>query len=150
MSNLLFISQPLGVGFSYADQTEATLDLAQLRESRMASMANADITDGRFKKTLGGSAIETSAMAAKATWHVVQTFLANLPTISPKITSRDFHLWTERLVSLWKYVIRVCANLLVVMAGTMVQVCLFSSRKVADSTNPLKLFSSISKAKMAW
>ncbi|KAH8890858.1 carboxypeptidase C [Thozetella sp. PMI_491] len=65
ISHLLFLSQPLGVGFSYS------------------SSLGIDAT------------IDTTEKAAAATWHVLQGFMGNLPTSGKNLTSRELHLWTE-------------------------------------------------------
>ncbi|OIW35227.1 alpha/beta-hydrolase [Coniochaeta ligniaria NRRL 30616] len=70
-SNLLFLSQPLGVGFSYGTKGEGTFDGSNT------------------------TTVDTSQLAARTAWHAVQAFLAELPQMSPKIRARDFNLWTE-------------------------------------------------------
>ncbi|KAB5580577.1 serine carboxypeptidase-domain-containing protein [Coniochaeta sp. 2T2.1] len=78
-SNLLFLSQPLGVGFSYGTEGEGTFD-----------------GDGPPKYlVLNATATDTSRRAAMAAWKAVQAFLAELPRMSPRVASRDFNLWTE-------------------------------------------------------
>jgi hypothetical protein len=81
-TNLLILSQPLGVGFSYESRTEATYNG---RGPYLLPYVNA-------------TSIDRSDLAAIATWHVVQEFLKKLPRISDKIKSKEFHLWTERYV----------------------------------------------------
>lgn len=39
--------------------------------------------------------IDTTDLAAKAAWEVVQGFLGGLPKLDPKIKSKKFNLWTE-------------------------------------------------------
>ncbi|KAB5536412.1 Alpha/Beta hydrolase protein [Coniochaeta sp. 2T2.1] len=65
-SNLLFLSQPLGVGLSYG--TEVSV--------------------------INITAIDTTRLAAMAAWKAVQAFVVELPRMSPRVASRDFNLWT--------------------------------------------------------
>lgn len=44
---------------------------------------------------INASAIDTTELAAIATWHILQGFLGNLPQLDPDIQSREFNLWTE-------------------------------------------------------
>ena len=66
VSNLLFLSQPLGVGFSYISVPSAS------------------------------TTVDTTQKAADAAWYVLQGLIGNLSAIAPRITTRDLHLWTER------------------------------------------------------
>ena len=79
-SNLLFLSQPLGVGFSYESEMRKTYDRIGYRSS----------------SSFNGSSIDRSEIAALVAWKTVQAFLLHLPRISPRVRSRTFHLWTER------------------------------------------------------
>ncbi|KAI9146889.1 Mutanase [Paramyrothecium foliicola] len=87
VSNVLFLSQPLGVGFSYEDKVEGiineTTSLPQNSSSPTGRYANASPY-----RTM------TSSGAAVTAWELLQTFFAELPTFDPRIKSRDFHLWT--------------------------------------------------------
>ena len=72
---MLFLSQPIGVGFSYAYK-------------------GVSASQGRF----GGVnpyRFETTQLAAVGTWEVLQGFLANLPRLDARVKSRTFNLWTE-------------------------------------------------------
>lgn len=42
------------------------------------------------------SVLDTTDLAAIASWHVLQGFLGGLPELDPTITSKEFNLWTER------------------------------------------------------
>ncbi|KAI9741774.1 MAG: hypothetical protein M1834_000160 [Cirrosporium novae-zelandiae] len=64
-SNLLFISQPIGVGFSYADSGNGT-----------------NVTD-------------TTPHSAKAAWTIIQAFFSGLSEFDPSIKSKQFNLFTE-------------------------------------------------------
>ncbi|CAG8392395.1 unnamed protein product [Penicillium salamii] len=90
VSNMLFLSQPLGVGFSYAEKGAGTLNPIT------GSFENSDVAgvDGRYP-IINATAIDTTELAAKATWEVLQGFLGGLPKLDTKIKSKSFNLWTE-------------------------------------------------------
>ncbi|KAL5337790.1 peptidase S10, serine carboxypeptidase [Aspergillus crustosus] len=90
VSNLLFISQPLGVGFSYADTEEGSLNpvTGVVEDGSFAGV------DGRYPK-INATLLDTTDLAAHAAWEVVQGFLGGLPQLDSTIKSMDFSLWTE-------------------------------------------------------
>ncbi|KAB2573478.1 Carboxypeptidase S1-like protein A [Lasiodiplodia theobromae] len=90
VSNVLYISQPIGTGFSYADLQEGSLD-ENTGEFLSADMANVTGVWSVINET---TAITTSEDAAIAAWDIVQGFYSALPTLDPKIKSKEFHLWT--------------------------------------------------------
>ncbi|KAH8722788.1 Alpha/Beta hydrolase protein [Phaeosphaeriaceae sp. PMI808] len=73
-SNMLYLSQPVGVGFSY----ETT---------------NTD-SKGRYSLVDSDTANTTEAAAVGA-WHILQAFLDLSPQLDPDITNFTFNLWTE-------------------------------------------------------
>ncbi|KAJ5092205.1 hypothetical protein NUU61_007075 [Penicillium alfredii] len=90
VSNMLFLSQPLGVGFSYADKAPGSLNpLTGAFED--ASFAG---VQGRYP-VINATLTDTTNLAAKATWEVLQGFLGGLPKLDSKIKSKSFNLWTE-------------------------------------------------------
>ncbi|KAL4888109.1 peptidase S10, serine carboxypeptidase [Aspergillus ambiguus] len=90
VSNLLFISQPLGVGFSYSETEEGSINpLTEVVEN--ASYAG---VQGRYP-SIDATLIDTTDLAAQATWEILQGFLGGLPKLDSRIKSKDFSLWTE-------------------------------------------------------
>lgn len=87
---MLFLSQPVGVGFSYAGKAPGSLDPffgAFLNETE------APVT-GRFPY-INNTKIDTTELAAVAAWEVIQALLGGLPQLAPNVTSREFNLATE-------------------------------------------------------
>lgn len=93
-SNLLFIDQPNQVGLSYDSPTNASLDLFTGRIYEPPTAPEHDLPDfmyltGTFKtaneKTSGSqpATANTSEIAAAATWHFLQTWLATFPQYNP-------------------------------------------------------------------
>jgi hypothetical protein len=78
-SNMLYLSQPVGVGFSY----ESTRNDSKGRYS----LVDPDTTN-------------TTDTAAIGAWHILQAFLDLSPQLDPDITNFTFNLWTERYVHL--------------------------------------------------
>lgn len=90
VSNMLFLSQPLGVGFSYGSEGEGSLNpYTGVYEN--ASFAG---VQGRYP-VINATALDTTDLSAIAAWHVLQAFLGALPQLDGGITSREFNLWTE-------------------------------------------------------
>ncbi|KAK9419178.1 putative Carboxypeptidase [Seiridium unicorne] len=87
-SNLLFLSQPLGVGFSYADEVVGIIN-----ETTGFPQNSSDPT-GRYADT-DPFRYDTTALAAVGTWEILQAFIQALPTLDETVTSRSFNLWTE-------------------------------------------------------
>ncbi|KAI0016528.1 Alpha/Beta hydrolase protein [Xylariomycetidae sp. FL0641] len=88
VSNLLFLSQPLSVGFSYATEVEGVIN------KTTGLPVNSSHPDGRYSD-VDPYRIDTTQLAAVGAWEVLQGFLENLPQLDSKITSRSFNLWTE-------------------------------------------------------
>lgn len=53
------------------------------------------LTTDRYAYRNTSTAANTTDQAAVGTWHVLQGFLANLPTLDSTIKSKTFNLWTE-------------------------------------------------------
>ncbi|PQE12758.1 carboxypeptidase S1 protein [Rutstroemia sp. NJR-2017a BBW] len=90
VSNMLFLSQPLGVGFSYGNEQVGSLN-PYTGVFENASFAGAQ---GRYP-VINATALDTTDLSAVAAWHVLQGFLGGLPQLDSKIKSREFNLWTE-------------------------------------------------------
>ena len=72
---MLYLSQPVGVGFSY--ETTTTDE------------------EGRYSLVDADKANTTDAAAIGA-WHILQAFLELSPQLDADITNFTFNLWTER------------------------------------------------------
>lgn len=88
VSNLLFLSQPLGTGFSYVAEEAGSLNpfTGEVENSTYG-------VDGEYP--YDSSSIGTSDMAAMAAWHILQGFLSALPQLDGKVQNKTFNLWTE-------------------------------------------------------
>ena len=89
VSNLLFLSQPLGVGFSYSETQPGSLNplTGEPENSTFGVDGNYPVVDA--------AEIPTTDLAAVATWHVLQAFLSALPQLDSNVQSKTFNLWTE-------------------------------------------------------
>ncbi|KAI9802779.1 MAG: hypothetical protein M1833_001378 [Piccolia ochrophora] len=89
-SNLLFLSQPIGTGFSYGSIENGTLD-ATTGEYQNASIAG---VNGAYP-VINASRLDTTELAAAATWNILQGFYSILPQLDSEVSSKEFHFWTE-------------------------------------------------------
>lgn len=71
---MLYLSQPVGVGFSYETTQETT--------------------DGRYS-IVDPDTTNTTYAAAVGAWELIQTFLELSERLDPDISNRTFNLWTE-------------------------------------------------------
>ncbi|KAE8141468.1 peptidase S10, serine carboxypeptidase [Aspergillus pseudotamarii] len=90
VSNLLFLSQPLGVGFSYSDTVDGSINpvTGVVENSSFAGV------QGRYP-TIDATLIDTTTLAAETAWEILQGFLGGLPNLDSRVQSKDFSLWTE-------------------------------------------------------
>lgn len=72
---MLYLSQPVGVGFSYETTEEDS--------------------EGRYSLVDPYTTNNTEAAAVGA-WHILQAFLDLSPQLDPDIQNFTFNLWTER------------------------------------------------------
>ena len=90
VSNMLFLSQPIGVGFSYAHTKVGY-------ENSRGSIQKDPITgedEGRYAR-VNPYRYDTTLAAAEGAWEILQGFLVNLPTLDSTVKNRTFNLWTE-------------------------------------------------------
>ncbi|TKX20523.1 serine carboxypeptidase-like protein 6 [Elsinoe australis] len=90
VSNMLFLSQPVGVGFSYGEKANGSFNNAT------SSFQN-DTTGTDYGRwpVINATEVDTTDLAAAAAWHVLQGFYSGLPQLDPEIQSKEFNLWTE-------------------------------------------------------
>ncbi|KAK7959318.1 peptidase S10- serine carboxypeptidase [Apiospora aurea] len=94
-SNMLFLSQPVGVGFSYQEKIQGNYDNAT------GVAVNSSNPTGRFSGIREDYATDRTALAAVTAWEVMQAFFGTLPRLDPTVQSRRFHLWTESYGGHW-------------------------------------------------
>ncbi|KAI9838451.1 MAG: hypothetical protein M1837_002473 [Sclerophora amabilis] len=89
-SNMLFLSQPYGTGFSYQEAAPGTINVnnGDYEEPSFGGI------NGRYP-IINATEVDTTDLAAVAAWHVLQGFLSNLPHLNSEIESKEFNLWTE-------------------------------------------------------
>ena len=88
---MLFISQPLGTGFSYSEEQAGTLN-PSTGEQENSTFGG---VDGRYPH-IDADLLGTTELAAASTWHVLQGFLDALPQLDKKASKpKTFNLWTE-------------------------------------------------------
>lgn len=92
-SNMLYIDQPDQVGFSYDSATNASYDLLANQVFEPPTAPNAGLPDFMYLNGTFGTAntndddtaatANTTEIAAQATWHFLQTWLAAFPQYNP-------------------------------------------------------------------
>ena len=85
---MLFLSQPVGVGFSYEDAV-----VGRYNGSRFLNESQAT-PDGRYS-LVAPNRTNTTYAAAVGAWHILQAFLDLSPQLDPDIQNFTFNLWTE-------------------------------------------------------
>lgn len=94
VSNMLFLSQPVGTGFSYQEEALGSFD-SDTGSFLNTSQANAT---GRWPilDPVDVGTIDTTDLAAQAAWHVIQAFLSALPSLDATVgAAKEFNLWYD-------------------------------------------------------
>jgi carboxypeptidase C (cathepsin A) len=105
-SNIVFIDQPVQVGFSYDTLTNVSLNL--LDELTTTPPTSVPVTqpaytflNGTFGSGNSSFTSNTSQIAAQSMWHFLQTFLTSFPQYNTALRTQDitptaeFNLFTE-------------------------------------------------------
>ena len=87
---MLFLSQPVGVGFSYSEANPGSVDPFF---GQYLNASEAPVT-GRFP-FINATDIDTTDLAAAAAWEIIQGFYGALPSLDSNVTSTEFNLATE-------------------------------------------------------
>lgn len=85
-------------GYQFACVYLASILLTQIVVTGSFENASFAGAQGRYP-VINATALDTTDLAAVATWHVLQGFLDGLTQLDSNVTSvasRDFNLWTER------------------------------------------------------
>ncbi|KXT15970.1 hypothetical protein AC579_1446 [Pseudocercospora musae] len=101
VSNMLFLSQPVGVGFSNQGVREGAQPGYAGSYINLTQAEQLNLTEGigtwPLLDPLNVGEIDTTDLAATAAWHVLQGFLSGLPQLAGNraTTPKTFNLWTE-------------------------------------------------------
>ena len=90
ISNMLYISQPVGTGFSYREEQDGSLN------QHTGAFVNSSVEPAIGRYPVGDTTtLDTTDKAAVAAYHILQAFYSALPQLDNKIQSKVFNLWTE-------------------------------------------------------
>ena len=80
VSNLLFLSQPVGTGFSYRDEEIGSFDLND------GEFVNASVQSPTGRWPVGDvTTLDTTDAAAVAAYHILQGFYSALPQLDSEV-----------------------------------------------------------------
>ena len=105
VSNLLFLSQPVGVGLSYQEEVVGSISNltgAVLNEDEVPNDYQFPL--GRFGalNTTGDHTIDTTDAAAIAGWELIQGFISGMESLGGKAKKpKTFNLWAESYGGHW-------------------------------------------------
>lgn len=94
---MLFLSQPVGTGFSYSDAQPGSFDPIT---GAFENVTEGGPPTGRWP-VIDPTELDTTDLAAVAAWHILQAFFSALPQLAPDTTSqeltvsKEFNLWTQ-------------------------------------------------------
>ncbi|KAL8990839.1 MAG: hypothetical protein Q9177_000605 [Variospora cf. flavescens] len=93
-SNVIFIDQPNQVGFSFDQRVNGSLNLLDTKVTSPASTAPAGqpeytYLNGTFSSNDGISSANTTEIAARTIWHMLQAFLGTFSQYNPAGTSNN-------------------------------------------------------------
>lgn len=87
---MLYLSQPVGTGFSYGKKVAGSIDPVS---GNILNSTQGNVT-GRYPVS-NATEVDTTDLAAMAAWEVMQAFFSAMPQLDSGIQSKEFNLMTE-------------------------------------------------------